>query len=301
VLRDYEIEARIGRGGMAEVLVARVREGPRAGRRVAVKRLLPGLARDEEHLKLFAAETRLAQRLRHPNVVELLEAGVDDAGSPYMVMEYVDGCDLARLLAACATRGISLPVDFALHVAQAVALALHHAHTLRDEGGRPLGIVHCDVSPSNVFASRLGEVKLGDFGVARALGEGRGQAALGKVRYLAPEQLRREPVSPRTDVHGAGALLFELLTGKHAFPGGDPDDVARQILSGARRPPSVERPDLSPEIDRLVLRALASNGRDRHPDAACLAEDLAAHHDPSVGNSLALAAVVRGLAGLRQA
>lgn len=293
MLGDYQIEARIGRGGMAEVSLARVAEGPCAGRRVAVKRLLPGLARDPEHLQLFAAEIRLAERLRHPNVVEVLETGVDERGSPYMVMEYVDGCDLARLLAACSARGIQLPVDFALHVAHAFAGALHHAHTLRDEDGRPLGMVHCDVSPSNVFVSRLGEVKLGDFGVARALGEGRGLAALGKVRYLAPEQLRREPVSPRTDVHGAGAVLFELLTGKHAFPGADPDDVARQILSGARRPPSAERAGLAQEIDRLVLRALAPE--DRHPDAAALAEDLAAHHDPSVGNPLALAAVVRGV------
>jgi serine/threonine protein kinase len=260
---------------------------------VAVKRLLPGLARDPEHLRLFMAEIRLAERLRHPNVVEVLEAGLDDRGSPYLVMEYVDGCDLARLLAACAARGIDLPVDFALHIAHALAEALHHAHTLRDEEGRSLGIVHCDLSPSNVFVSRLGEVKLGDFGVARALGAGRGVAALGKVRYLAPEQLRQEPVSPRTDVHGAGAVLFELLTGKHAFPGTDPDAVARQILSGVRRPPSAERAGLGPEIDRLVLRALAP--RDRHPDAAALAEDLAAHHDASVGNPLALAAVVRGV------
>jgi serine/threonine protein kinase len=278
---------------MAEVFLARVLEGPCAGQRVAVKRLLPGLASDPEHLQLFAAEIRLAERLRHPSVVEVLEAGGDERGVPYMVMEYVDGCDLARLLAACSARGIELPVDFALHIAHAMAEALHHAHTLRDEEGRPLGIVHCDVSPSNVFVSRLGEVKLGDFGVARALGEGRGLAALGKVRYLAPEQLRREPVSPRTDVHGVGAVLFELLTGRHAFPGTDPDDVARQILSGARRPPSTHRAGLAPEVDRVVLRALAPEGR--HPDAAALAQDLAAHQDPTLGNPLALAAVVRAV------
>ncbi len=293
MLPGYAITARIGRGGMAQVFLAHVMEGPCAGRPVAVKRLLPGLARDAAHLRLFEAEARLARRLRHPNIVEVLETGVDEGGSPYIVMEYVDGCDLGRLLDACSSRGIGLPVDFALYVAHVMAQALHHAHTARDGEGRLLGIVHCDVSPSNVFVSSLGEVKLGDFGVARAIGEGRGRAALGKVRYLAPEQLRQEPVSPRTDVHGVGAVLFELLTGTPAFPGTDPDDVVRQILSGASRPPSAGRPDLAPEIDRLVLRALSP--LDRHPDADALAADLAANYDSAIGTPLAIASVVRGV------
>ena len=291
----YEIEALIGRGGMAEVYRGRIVGGPRAGAPVAVKRLLSALASDPAHVALFEREARLASVLRHPGIVPVLEAGID-AGLPYIAMEYVDGRDLGRLIVACGARSIRLPLDFALHVAHAVAEALHHAHRARGDDGRPLGIVHCDVSPSNVFVSRAGEVKLGDFGVARAAGEGRGRAAFGKVRYLAPEQLRGEAVDPRTDVFGLGAVLHELLTGSPAFAGGDAGAVASRILSGARRPPSADRPEVTPEVDAIVLRALSLAPDQRHQDAGAMAEELASRYDPSVGNPLAIAALVRGLA-----
>jgi eukaryotic-like serine/threonine-protein kinase len=290
----YEIEARIGRGGMAEVLRGRVVGGPRAGASVAVKRLLPALAHDPAQVALFAREARLAAQLHHPAIVEVLETGVE-AGAPYIAMEYVDGRDLARLIAACAARGIRLPLDFALYAAHAVAEALRYAHGARSSDGRPLGVVHCDVSPSNVFVSHAGEVKLGDFGVARAAGEGRGRAAFGKVRYLAPEQLRGEAVGPSTDVFGLGAVLYELLTGGHAFPGDHADEVVRHILAGPRRKPSEDRRDVPPEVDAIVLRALSPD--ERYPDASALAADLAARYDPAVGNPLAIAAVVRGVLG----
>src|SRR5512142_243947 len=269
----YEIEALIGRGGVAEVYRGRIVGGPRAGAPVAVKRLLSALAGDPAHVALFEREARLATVLRHPGIVSVLEAGID-AGLPYIAMEYVDGRDLGRLLAACGARSIRLPLDFALHVAHAVAEALHHAHRARGDDGRPLGIVHCDVSPSNVFVSRAGEVKLGDFGVARAAGEGRGRAAFGKVRYLA----------------------HELLTGSPAFAVGDAGAVASRILSGARRPPSADRPEVTPEVDAIVLRALSLAPDQRHQDAGAMAEELASRYDPPVGNPLAIAALVRGLA-----
>lgn len=294
-LAGYAVEARIGRGGMAEVFRARVLEGPRAGTPVAVKRLLPALSGDAGSAALFAREIRLTGQLRHPGLVQVLEVAADEDGAPCLVMEYVDGRDLGRLLAACTARGIALPADFALHVAREVAEALRAAHEARGQDGAPLGLVHCDVSPSNVFVSRLGEVKLGDFGVARAAGEPASRAALGKVRYLSPEQLRGEPVGPSTDVFGLGAVLYELLAGRPAFPGADPAQVVRLILSGERRPPSAHRPDLPAEVDALVLRALAVRGR--HPDAAALAADLAATYDPRIGTPLALAAVVRGVCG----
>ena len=292
LIAGYEIEARIGRGGMAEVFRGRVVGGPRAGSPVAVKRLLPALASEPSHVALFAREAQLAAELDYPGIVAVLETGLD-ASAPYMVMEYVDGPDLKRLLSACAARGIRLPLDFALYVGHAVAEALQYAHGARGRDGRPLGIVHCDVSPSNVFVSREGEVKLGDFGVARAAGEGRGRTVFGKVRYLAPEQLRGEAVRPRTDVFGLGAVLHELLTGSPAFPGTEPGEVARRILSGARRPPSADRPEVQPEVDAIVLRALSLD--QRHEDAGLLAAELAPRYDPAVGNPLAIAALVRGL------
>ncbi|OFX19955.1 MAG: serine/threonine protein kinase [Anaeromyxobacter sp. RBG_16_69_14] len=294
LIPGYDIEARIGRGGMAEVFRGRSVGGPLAGSPVAVKCLLPAVASDPVHMALFAREARLAAQLHHPAIVEVIETGVE-ADAPYIVMEYVDGRDLGRLLAACGARSIRLPLDFALYVAHVVAEALRYAHGACGDDGRPLGIVHCDVSPSNVFVSRAGEVKLGDFGVARAAGDARSRTAFGKVRYLAPEQLRGEPLGPSTDVFGLGAVLHELLTGAPAFPGSDSDGVARRILSGARRPPSADRLDVPPEIDAIVLRALAVEGR--HPDAGVLAAEVAARYDPAIGNPLAIAALVRGVLG----
>jgi serine/threonine protein kinase len=289
----YEVEALIGRGGMAEVFLGRVAEGPRAGRAVALKRVLPALAQDPATAALFAAEARLASHLHHECIVEVLAAGVE-RGIPYLAMEYVDGRDLARVLAECGARGIRIPVPFALFVAHEVARALDHAHRARDASGRPLGIVHCDVSPSNVFLSRSGEVKLGDFGVARVAGA-RARAAFGKVRYLAPEQVSGGAIGPRTDAFALGAVLHEILAGRPAFPGDDADEVARRIAAGPRRPPSADRCDVPPEVDAVVLRALSP--AERFDDAHALAAALEPIYDRSVGNPMAVAALVRGLFG----
>jgi len=290
----YEIEALLGRGGMAEVFRARAIEGPRAGTLVALKLLLPEVARDPEQVRAFGREAMVTSRVRHPHIVEIYDAGMADGG-PFMAMEYVDGRNLRQILSRCASRSILLPIDFAAYLAKVLAEALHHAHRSRDFRGQPLGIVHCDVSPQNVFISRLGEVKLGDFGVARSAGEGKGQAAYGKIRYLSPEQLRGEPVEPKTDVFALGALLFELLTNEPAFGGADAREVARQILSGERRAPSSLRPEVPFEMDELVLRALGP--ADRLTSAAEFAAMLEGRYDPNIGTELAIAAVVRGLFG----
>ncbi len=290
----YEIESLLGRGGMAEVWKARATTGPRAGRVVALKLLLPEGATDPDQVRAFGREAMVTSRLRHPHIVEIYDAGMCDSG-PFIAMEYVDGRNLRQILSRCASRGILLPIDFAAYLAQVIAEALHHAHRSRDFRGQPLGIVHCDVSPQNVFISRLGEVKLGDFGVARAAGEGKGQAAYGKIRYLSPEQLRGEPVAPKTDVFALGALFFELLTNEPAFPGTDPREVARQILGGERRAPSSLRPEIPFEMDELVLRALGP--ADRLTSAAEFATMLEGRFNPHIGTDLAIAAVVRGLFG----
>jgi len=290
----YEIEALLGRGGMAEVYRARALFGERIGRPVAVKVLLPEAAADAEQVRMLQREALLTSHLRHPHIVEVYDAGITDGGA-FIAMEYVDGRNLRQILARCAARRIHLPLDFAAYLAHVIALALDHAHGARDPSGRPLGLVHCDVSPQNVFISRRGEVKLGDFGVARAAGEGRGQAAFGKVRYLAPEQLRREEVGPRSDVFALGALLFELLTNEPAFPGDDPSEVVRGILAGERRAPSSLRPEVPFALDELALRAMGPH--DRIESAGEFARLLEGRYDPHVGTELAIAAVVRGLFG----
>ncbi|HEY7725554.1 MAG TPA: serine/threonine-protein kinase [Anaeromyxobacteraceae bacterium] len=291
---EYALEGLLGSGGMAEVYRARAVSGPRAGRLVALKRLRPELAGDTAEVVRFAREASITGLVRHPHVVEVYEVGVDH-GAPFIAMEFVDGRNLRQILSRCAARSIYLPLDFAAHLAHVLAQALDHTHRARDSAGRPLGIVHCDVSPQNVFISRRGEVKLGDFGVAQAVADGSGSEAFGKVRYLAPEVLRGEPVRPATDVFALGAVLFEMLTNEPAFPGNDPGEVGRRIVAGERRAPSSLRTEVPFELDELVLRALGP--ADRLETAAEFAALLERRYDPHVGTDLGIAAVVRGLFG----
>jgi serine/threonine protein kinase len=300
-LERYRLEALVGKGGMAEVYRAVVREGPDAGQLVAVKRLLPALARDPEYVALFEQEAAVTRRLRHPGIVEVLDTGVA-GGTPFIVMDYVDGRNLRQVLAQCAARKILLPVDFGAYVAHVVAQALAHAHSGRDEEGRPLGIVHCDVSPSNVFISRRGEIKLGDFGVALTPGaarEGPGRGAFGKAHYLSPEQILERTPTPRTDIFALGAVLFELLTNEKAFPGRDLKEVGQRILGGKIRVPSELRPEVPFALDETVLRCLSPDVENRYDSAATVAADLATRYDPSIGTPLAIAAVIRGLFGAK--
>jgi serine/threonine protein kinase len=294
----YEIDALIGRGGMADVYRARALEGPRAGQVVALKRLRPELSRDPQYLDLFHREAAVTRRLCHPTCIEVLETGVA-AGTPFIAMEYVDGRNLRQILNQCIERQILLPLDFAAFLAHQVAGALAHAHEGVDREGRPLGIVHCDVSPSNVFISRLGEIKLGDFGVALAAGaEAPTAGAFGKIHYLAPEQIRGERPTPSTDIFALGAMTFELLTNAHAFPGRDVNEVGQAILAGRLRAPSEVRPEVPFDLDVLVLKCIARDPVDRWPTAAAFAAEVATRYDPAIGTPLAIASVVRGLFGL---
>ncbi len=298
IFAGYDVETLIGRGGMAEVFRARVTSGQQAGAVVALKRLLPSLAGDPAYVALFEREGRLSLALQHPAIVRVFETGFE-GGTPFIAMEYLDGRNLRQILTQCASRGILLPIDFAAYVAHVLAQALDYAHRALGPSGEPLGVIHCDVSPSNVFISRLGEVKLGDFGVARTrAGEGwKGQIALGKVRYLAPEQIRAEPVTPRSDLFALGVVFFELLTNAPAFPGTGVNEVGHRILQGELRAPSSVRPEVPVALDNLILSALSPDPQRRPPSAAAFAKVLAARYDPAVGTPLAIASVVRGLFG----
>jgi len=300
-LAGYQIEALVGKGGMAEVYRAVVRDGPRAGQQVAVKRLLPALARDPGYVALFEQEAEVTRRLRHPAIVEVLETGVA-GGTPFIVMDYVDGKNLRQILGQCAARKILLPIDFAAYVAHVLSDALAHAHAGTDEAGRPLGIVHCDVSPSNVFISRLGEIKLGDFGVALTPGAAPGEfgaGAFGKIHYLAPEQIRGERPTSKADIFALGCVFFELLTNDYVFPGADVAAVGRRILEGKLRAPSELRPEVPFELDAMVLRCVSPDMEDRYPSAAAFGAEIATRYDPAIGTPLAIAAVVRGLFGAK--
>src|SRR5690606_3259028 len=181
---NFEILARIGRGGMAEVSLARFVEGPLAGQEVALKRLLPELAQNPQYVYLFCGEADLSRMLVHPNIVRVYEAGAAE-DTYYIAMERIDGRDLGQILARCRERRIVLPVDFALFLIHELLQALAAAHTAKGPNGQFLNVVHCDVSPSNVFISRMGEIKLGDFGIAKvwALDPSKRKGLWGKVHY----------------------------------------------------------------------------------------------------------------------
>jgi eukaryotic-like serine/threonine-protein kinase len=291
----YEILQLLGRGGMAEVYKARVTEGPRAEEIVALKRLTPKLTNDPEAVDLFCGEADVSVMLRHPHIVEVFEAGV--VGDVYyLAMEYVDGRDLQLILARCRERNIFLPMNFAVHIALAALDALAYAHKAQGPTGMPLNIVHCDVSPSNLFISRLGEIKLGDFGIAkvRSLDEVQDQTVWGKLAYLAPEQLQRQPLTPQVDLWGAAAILYECLTNQRAIRGSN-EEMMAALQAGRIAGVESMRPEVPPGLSDVVHKALQIDPSARYATAEEFAAALLPFHDEISGGALGIASVVRGL------
>jgi serine/threonine protein kinase len=297
VFGNYELLAPLGKGGMAEVFRARVLSGPYEGWNVAVKRLLPSLTGDPSSVESFFRESDLSLQLDHPNIVKVLDGGIAE-GTYYITMELVDGRDLAQILRRCKQRGIHLPIDFGVYLGKVLLEALAYAHTAVDSRGVPLGIVHCDVSPSNIFISRLGEIKLGDFGVARVFVDGSrdGGEVLGKPYYLSPESLRGI-VTPEADLWAATVVLYELLTLERPFMGNTPDEVFFNIRHRRYQPINMLRPEVPELLEELIARGFAARIEDRFATAEAYAQALTPHYDERVGTPLAIAAVVRGLFG----
>ncbi len=295
-LGRYQILSLLGRGGMAEVYRAKVLKGPWAGREVAIKRLRPALAADPESVAAFAAEGELTRQLDHPNIVRVLEVGVHEANY-VIVMDLVDGRDLAQVIRRCKRGGIPLPMDFVLFLARTLCDALAHAHEANDASGNPLEIVHCDVSPSNLFVSRTGEIALGDFGVARArMHPGSDGAFHGKVYYVSPEVLGGE-ITREADLWAATATLYELITLQRPFAGEHPNEVFRAVREGRYEPASQLRADVPEAVEQIIARGFSPKREDRFSSARELGDALAPLYDERIGNPMAIAAVVRGLFG----
>jgi eukaryotic-like serine/threonine-protein kinase len=291
----YEILQLLGRGGMAEVYKAQVVEGQRAGQTVALKRLTPKLTNDSEAVDLFCGEADISVMLKHPHIVEVFEAGV--VGEVYyLAMEYVDGRDLALILARCRERQIFLPMNFAVHIALAALDALSYAHHAKGPSGLPLNIIHCDVSPSNLFISRLGEIKLGDFGIAkvRSLGDESDGTIWGKLAYLAPEQLERKPLNPQIDLWGAALILYECLTNQRAIRGTN-EQMMDSLREGRIAGIESMRPEVPPGLSDVVHKALQIKPEMRYATADEFAAALRPFHDEISGGALGIASVVRGL------
>jgi serine/threonine protein kinase len=260
----YELLREIGRGGMAEVWVAR-RAGSNAGKFVAIKMILPHYCGDERYSRMFATEAQVASPLSHSNIVQVFDEG-EDQGRSYLVMEWVDGTDLSRfepLMLELQQRDPYLRLRVAAYVVGQVLHGLGYAHALSDHDGQQLGIVHRDISPHNVLVSVSGDVKVTDFGIAhRMIDETAGVDVKGKLRYMPPEQLAGRSHAPTVDLFSVGALLHELLDGRRFRHEAD-DHVAlyHHVISG--RVPQLSVADVPPELEALRLALLQPEPRDR--------------------------------------
>ena len=277
ILGRYRLLERIGIGGMAEVFLARAVGSASFSRAVVVKRMLPQLASDQEAVGMFLDEARLGAKLQHPHIVGVVDLGEAD-GDYFMVLDYVDGMDVGVLQSRARSRGITIPVEHAAHIVAKAAQGLHFAHTAKDpETKESLGVVHRDVSPSNILISRLGEVKVADFGVARStlqtVRTGTG-AIKGKISYMSPEQLTGDVLDPRSDVFALGVMLWELLAGQRLHEGKNDAQIIHGMQMATMVAPSTKNPAVPPALDALVLRCLAKDRAARPASAGEVANAL---------------------------
>ncbi|MFI0964291.1 Stk1 family PASTA domain-containing Ser/Thr kinase [Streptomyces sp. NPDC021080] len=265
----YELGHVLGRGGMAEVYLA---HDTRLGRTVAVKTLRADLARDPSFQARFRREAQSAASLNHPAIVAVYDTGedyIDNTSIPYIVMEYVDGSTLRELLHS----GRRLLPERSMEMTIGILQALEYSHRA--------GIVHRDIKPANVMLTRNGQVKVMDFGIARAMGDAgmtmtQTAAVIGTAQYLSPEQAKGEQVDARSDLYSTGCLLYELLTVRPPFVGDSPVAVAYQHVREEPQPPSVFDPEITPEMDAIVLRALVKDPDYRYQSADEMRADIEA-------------------------
>src|SRR6187551_136624 len=266
----YRLVELLGQGGMATIYRA---TDTQLGRDVAVKVLRPEYLRDPDFSSRFRFEARSVASLSHPNIVGVHDYGEDPSG-PFIVMELVDGEDLATILRANG----ALPPRQAARITAAVARALAAAHAK--------GIVHRDVKPGNVLIGRDGQVKVADFGIARAVAEAQMTlpgTTLGSVHYFSPEQVRGEPATNESDIYSLGIVMYEMLTGVRPWEGDSAASVALARLSGPIPDPATVRPSVPPDLASITRKALALDPNDRWPSAAAMADALEATLQPGGG------------------
>jgi len=258
-LGGYVLTERIGQGGMAIVYKAKREGWSGFEKTVVVKAMLPELAAHPECVELFIAEAKISAQLCHPGILQVHDFGVFQ-GTPYLVMDFLNGINLQQLQASLATGGRHLPVALSLVIVTEICHALGYAHAWQAPDGTRRQIIHSDVSSANVMVCRDGSVKLLDFGVAKVIDEFDYDTSLkpkGKLAYMSPEQIERLPYDRRVDVFAVGVLLHELLTGQRLFAGSDEKETLRNVMERPIDPPSRHNPDVGPALDEVVLRALA--------------------------------------------
>ncbi|MBU1244807.1 serine/threonine protein kinase [Myxococcota bacterium] len=274
---QYQIVRKIATGGMGELFVANQFGEFNYQRQVVIKRLHPELANDALHRGLFIQEAVLSGRFNHPNLVHV-HGITEDSNGLYMVMEYIVGMDLMGLVRAAIARRSFLPLEHALCIIAQIGEGLETVHSITDARGRPLNLVHRDVTPSNILITHNGIAKLVDFGVARVRSEGGqpGQDAdiiAGKINYMAPEMLSGGAIDHRVDLFGLGVILYELVLGRRLFRG-TPEEAREAILSRPIPLPSVVKPGIDPDLEKILLKAVDKNPEYRYQSAGELVLDL---------------------------
>ncbi len=271
----YLLHRRIALGGMAEIFQASVAGAEGFERDLVIKRILPHFSDDDVFVRMFVDEARLTAKLQHPNIVQIFDFDVVE-GRYYIAMEYVEGKDLTDVLEESRRQGQRLSVAQCVWIAIEIAKGLHYAHTKQDHG-QPLNIVHRDVTPSNVMVTYRGDVKLMDFGIAKAAQRStktQAGAVKGKVAYMSPEQARGRHIDGRTDLFALGVMLWEMLTGQRLFLADSDFETLSNVLKMQPPPPSSLNRECPRDLDPIVLKCLAKDPEERWRDAEAFGREL---------------------------
>jgi serine/threonine protein kinase len=293
-LGNYELIRKLATGGMGEVYLAKQRGPVAFSRDVVLKKLHPSFTSDPQFVKMFLNEAQLAANLNHPNIIHIYELFEDDG---YIIaMEYVRGGTALSLLRAAAHDGQAVPYGPAIRIAIGVCEALHYAYTSPGDDGVPRHVIHRDVSPSNILVGYDGHIKLADFGVAKALDTNvtQGNSIKGKYGYLSPEQIRCKPLDQRSDIFALGVVLWEMTVGQPLFQRENEVAMMYSVVEEPTPRPSERHPGFPPDLEAVIMKALARDREDRYTDAHELVTDLrrvARDHDWDI-EAEALAALI---------
>ena len=273
---ELQLLAQLASGGMADLFLGRQTGAGGFEKFVAVKRMSARFAEDPQFDAMFRGEIKLLAKLQHKNIAQVYRSGSQD-GFLYIVMEFIDGKTLYEIMMQLQRERIELPVEMKCHIIAEAAQGLHYAHDFADDSSAALGIVHRDVSPQNIMVSYSGEVKLLDFGIAKAgdsLDLTKTGTLKGKIAYMSPEQVREEDLDRRSDVFALGVVFYELIAERRLFGGHNVFEIGRRIREGEIPTLTLPKGPVSPELSRIVMKALALNRDDRYASAADLYRDI---------------------------
>jgi TonB family protein len=273
---QYVLIEKIATGGMAEVWKARMRGVEGFQKIVAIKKILPHLSDNQDFIEMFVDEAKLAAQLNHNNIIHIYDLGKIQS-SYYIAMEYIDGFDLKAILRRGQERDHSMTVELALFIASKLASALDYAHRKKDFEEKEMGLVHRDVSPQNVLVSQEGDIKLCDFGIAKAASKAshtQAGALKGKLQYMSPEQAWGRHIDRRSDIFALATVLFEMLTNRKLFTGDNELSILEQVREARVQAPSLHNDEVTPEIDKIVIKALQKDPANRYQTAGEMARDL---------------------------